>query len=113
MDNRDPLDIDYLRTQLIANGPYQRIEYFPEVSSTNTELVAAAHDGAPAWTAFLTDHQTAGRGRMGRSFSAPPRSQMPLSILIRPPTNPSPASAPCRSPPVSHSSTPSPPPKSN
>ena len=85
MDNRDPLDIDYLRTQLIANGPYQRIEYFPEVSSTNTELVAAAHDGAPAWTAFLTDHQTAGRGRMGRSFSAPPRSQMPLSILIRPP----------------------------
>ena len=63
MDNRDPLDIDYLRTQLIANGPYQRIEYFPEVSSTNT----------------------AGRGRMGRSFSAPPRSQMPLSILIRPP----------------------------
>lgn len=42
MDNRDPLDIDYLRTQLIANGPYQRIEYFPEVSSTNTELVAAA-----------------------------------------------------------------------
>ena len=54
MDNRDPLDIDYLRTQLIANGPYQRIEYFPEVSSTNTELVAAAHDGAPAWTAFLT-----------------------------------------------------------
>ena len=81
MDNRDPLDIDYLRTQLISNGPYQRIEYFPEVSSTNTELVAAAHDGAPAWTAFLTDHQTAGRGRMG--------------------------------PPVSPSSTPSPPPKSS
>lgn len=85
MDTTAPLNVDYLRDRLITNGPYNRIEYFDEVGSTNTELVAAAHAGAPAWTAFLTEHQTAGRGRMGRSFTAPPGAQLPLSILIRPP----------------------------
>lgn len=84
-DAREPLNISYLRQQLIDAGPYVCIEHSLETGSTNTDLVAAAHGGAPEWTAFLTEHQTAGRGRMGRSYTAPPGSQLPLSVLIRPP----------------------------
>lgn len=84
-DAREPLNISYLRQQLIDAGPYARIEHSMETGSTNTDLVAAAHEGAPEWTAFLTEHQTAGRGRMGRSYTAPSGSQLPLSVLIRPP----------------------------
>lgn len=84
-DPRTPLDVDYLREQLVINGPFARLEHTSSTGSTNTDLVAAAHQGAPAWTVFLTEHQNAGRGRMGRKFVSPEGAQLTLSFLIRPP----------------------------
>lgn len=81
MTSREPLDIDALRRSL---PHYARIDYAPTMGSTNTELVAAAGVGAPAWTATLTDYQTAGHGRGGRAWTAPENSQLILSVLIRP-----------------------------
>lgn len=82
---RKPLNTDFLRRELIDVGPYAQLEYREETGSTNTDLVKLAHAGVPAWTVMMTEYQSAGRGRMGRSYSAPPRSQLPMSVLIRPP----------------------------
>ena len=46
-----------------------------------------ALDGAPHGTVVLAEQQTAGRGRMGRTFVSPPGSGIYLSILIRPETD--------------------------
>ena len=54
-----------------------------ETGSTNADLVAAARTGAPAGTVLVADHQTAGRGRLGRTWQAPPGSALLCSILLR------------------------------
>ena len=46
-----------------------------ETGSTNADLVAAARAGAPAGTVLVADHQTAGRGRLGRTWQAPARQR--------------------------------------
>ncbi|MCQ9352144.1 biotin--[acetyl-CoA-carboxylase] ligase [Corynebacterium sp. 153RC1] len=79
------MNTNYLREQLVENGPYNALEHSLSTGSTNTDLVAAAHKGAAAWTVMLTEHQETGRGRMGRKFGAPAGSQLTLSFLIRPP----------------------------
>lgn len=76
---RTPLDVDKLRTL-----PFPRIDYTAETGSTNADLVKAALEGAPEWSAAVTDYQSAGRGRHGRVWTAPPMSQCTLSLLIRP-----------------------------
>ncbi len=55
-----------------------------ETGSTNTDLVAAARGGAPAGLVLVAGHQSAGRGRLGRSWSAPPGSALLCSVLLRP-----------------------------
>lgn len=57
------------------------------VGSTNTELVRLATADPGAWPApavLATDHQTAGRGRLGRSWSAPAGTSLAISVLLRP-----------------------------
>ncbi|MFV8395585.1 biotin--[acetyl-CoA-carboxylase] ligase [Corynebacterium hindlerae] len=76
---RTPLDAEKLRAL-----PLPRIDYSAETGSTNADLVKAALEGAPEWTAAVTDFQSAGRGRHGRVWTAPPMSQCTLSLLIRP-----------------------------
>lgn len=53
-------------------------------ASTNADLAAAAQAGAPEGTVHVTAHQTAGRGRLDRSWEAPPGSGVTASILLRP-----------------------------
>lgn len=62
-----------------------RLVVLPEVGSTNTELVRLAT--AEAWpepSVLVTDHQTSGRGRLGRSWSAGPGDSLAISVLLRP-----------------------------
>ena len=61
-----------------------RLEVLPEAGSTNTELVARARDGWPDRAVLVTDVQTAGRGRLGRSWTAPPGTSLAISVLVRP-----------------------------
>ncbi len=51
--------------------------------STNTDLLAAAAAGAPDRTVLYTDHQSAGRGRLDRTWTAPPGTNLLVSILFR------------------------------
>jgi BirA family biotin operon repressor/biotin-[acetyl-CoA-carboxylase] ligase len=58
--------------------PYR---YAPEAESTQRLLAADDPEGAVA----VADHQTAGRGRLGRTWTAPPGTALLCSILLRPP----------------------------
>ncbi len=54
-----------------------------ETGSTNADLVARAAAGEDvAGAVLLAEYQTAGRGRHGRNWSAPPRSQISLSVGV-------------------------------
>jgi BirA family biotin operon repressor/biotin-[acetyl-CoA-carboxylase] ligase len=64
-----------------------RLEVLEEVGSTNTELVRRVAADPAAWPApavLATDHQTSGRGRLGRTWSAPAGGSLAVSVLLRP-----------------------------
>jgi BirA family biotin operon repressor/biotin-[acetyl-CoA-carboxylase] ligase len=57
---------------------------YKSLTSTNDVLKTMAEDGAPEWTVVIAEEQTAGKGRMGRSFYSPGGTGIYLSILLRP-----------------------------
>ena len=59
--------------------------HFDSIGSTNDEAKRLAAEGAPEWTVVATDHQTAGRGRLGRGWVTPPGRALTFSVLLRPP----------------------------
>lgn len=61
------------------------LRVFDELESTNTTAKKAAAQGAAEGTLVLADRQTAGRGRMGRSFFSP-CGGIYMSLLLRPRT---------------------------
>ena len=58
--------------------------WFDEIDSTNTFLKQKALEGAADGTVVLAEFQTAGRGRMSRSFQSPKGKGIYLSVLLRP-----------------------------
>lgn len=62
----------------------KRVEYFDEISSTNTILKERAVRGEPENTIIVAEYQTAGRGRLGKSFFSPRGCGVYLSYLIKP-----------------------------
>lgn len=70
--------LSYLR-----NHPWKKaLTVLPETSSTNTYLKELAKQGAPHGTVVIANRQTAGRGRLGRSFQSP-EGGLYLSLLLR------------------------------
>jgi BirA family biotin operon repressor/biotin-[acetyl-CoA-carboxylase] ligase len=57
--------------------------HFRLTDSTNERAKALAETGAPHGTLVTADEQTAGRGRQGRTWSAPPGTSLLLSLLLR------------------------------
>ena len=51
--------------------------------STNARAKQLALAGAPHGTLVTADQQTAGRGRQGRQWTAPPRTAVLMSVLLR------------------------------
>ncbi len=58
--------------------------FFPELGSSNEEVVAQARAGAAEGLVVVADCQTAGRGRLDRSWSSPPGVNLYFSFLLRP-----------------------------
>ncbi|HMT49008.1 biotin--[acetyl-CoA-carboxylase] ligase [Dietzia sp. UBA5065] len=81
-----PLDVDALRGALVEGpgAPYSALEVVEEIGSTNAEMIRLAGLGAPDRSVLLAEYQAAGRGRLGRSWVAPPRTQVAVSVLLRP-----------------------------
>ena len=59
---------DIIRQNLKGNAEKYDISVFESVTSTNTLLKEVAENGAPDGTVIIAESQTAGKGRMGRSF---------------------------------------------
>lgn len=62
-----------------------RVEWRDAVGSTNAELSALVSDAPGAWphlSVLVTDNQTDGRGRLGRTWSAPPGTSLAASVLL-------------------------------
>jgi len=60
------------------------VEVLPEVPSTNALVADRARSGAPEWLVVATEHQTAGRGRLERTWETPGRVALTFSTLLRP-----------------------------
>ena len=58
--------------------------WYNSIDSTNTRAKELAQSGAPHGTLVLAGHQTAGRGRLGRSFSSEAGMGVYLSVILRP-----------------------------
>lgn len=57
---------------------------YPSVTSTNTVVKTMAAEGADEGLVVLAEVQSAGRGRHGRRWEAPPGSSILMSVLFRP-----------------------------
>lgn len=74
-----PLDVE-----TIANcRPENQLHYFQSIDSTMREASRLATSGAPDGTVVLTDEQTAGIGRLGRSWISEPSLGIYCSVLLR------------------------------
>lgn len=73
-----------LRRDLVDTR-FADVRWVDQTGSTNRDLMALAADGAPEGVVLVADHQTAGRGRLGRVWTAPPEASLLLSVLLRPP----------------------------
>jgi BirA family biotin operon repressor/biotin-[acetyl-CoA-carboxylase] ligase len=69
----------------VESGPFGRnIVYYERTGSTNDLARLLAKNHFPAGTLVVANEQTAGRGRMGRTWIAPPGTALLVSILFRP-----------------------------
>jgi BirA family transcriptional regulator, biotin operon repressor / biotin---[acetyl-CoA-carboxylase] ligase len=72
------------RGLLRDDSRWTAIEILERTESTNADVATAARDGAAQGLVVTTEHQVAGRGRLGRSWESPPRSGLAVSVLLRP-----------------------------
>jgi BirA family transcriptional regulator, biotin operon repressor / biotin---[acetyl-CoA-carboxylase] ligase len=88
----EPLDAAGLGRALLGRRFGVALAVVPQTGSTNRDLMETAAAGAKDGSVLIAEHQTAGRGRAGRSFESRPGLGVLLSALVAP--GPSPSRAP-------------------
>lgn len=92
MTQRPPLEVDTLRELLLAPaGPLARLDVVARTGSTNDDVVAAVTAEPEAWphgSLLVAEHQDAGRGRAGRTWTTPPRAALTCTFVARPRSGP-------------------------
>lgn len=69
----------------LSHAVAPHLDVLPEIGSTNVELAARASAAELSdFSVLVTDTQTAGRGRLGRSWVAPAGTTIAVSVLLRP-----------------------------
>ena len=81
---RPPLDVRALNRALATGTLWRDIRVVAETGSTNADVAELAKSGAAEGLVLVAEYQRTGRGRRGRSWSAPARSGLSVSILLRP-----------------------------
>jgi BirA family transcriptional regulator, biotin operon repressor / biotin---[acetyl-CoA-carboxylase] ligase len=82
---RAPLSEADLADKLLAGSPlYTSIGVIEQTGSTNADLLAAARSGAAAGAVLVAEEQTAGRGRLDRSWQSERGASLTFSVLLRP-----------------------------
>jgi BirA family biotin operon repressor/biotin-[acetyl-CoA-carboxylase] ligase len=82
--SRIPVDPAYVERRLADREvPWPAPLVVSATGSTNADLMALARAGAPEGTSIVADEQTAGRGRLGRTWVSAPGSGLWCSVLVR------------------------------
>ncbi len=81
---RETLSEKSIREYLTAKIFGSKLILLEETDSTNNDAKRIAAEGAIEGTAVLADRQTAGKGRLGRSFFSPEEKGIYMSIVLRP-----------------------------
>ncbi|MBF6614436.1 MAG: biotin--[acetyl-CoA-carboxylase] ligase [Chloroflexi bacterium] len=80
----DVYNAEVVRASLTTIIIGRQLETYEQVGSTNDLVREAGRRGAPEGLVILAEEQVAGRGRLGRVWSAPPCCCILSSILLRP-----------------------------
>ena len=80
----DRLYAEEIQAGLETSWLATEIHYFDTIDSTNRVALDLARSGSKHGTTVVADQQTAGRGRLGRSFFSPPAANLYTSIVLRP-----------------------------
>jgi BirA family biotin operon repressor/biotin-[acetyl-CoA-carboxylase] ligase len=83
-----PLTEAALRETLADLGVQAPVRFDHETASTNATALQMAEAGAPEWTLVAAGHQTAGRGRLGRTWLDEPGRSLLFSVVLRPSLEP-------------------------
>jgi len=82
---RPPLREDELARALTGAGSrWSEVTVVEAVASTNAALASLGRTDARDGLVLVAEHQTAGRGRLDRTWVAPPRAGVTMSVLVRP-----------------------------
>ncbi|WP_329197768.1 MULTISPECIES: biotin--[acetyl-CoA-carboxylase] ligase [unclassified Streptomyces] len=81
--DRPPLNAAALRRHLVGEGLWSSLEVVSSTGSTNTDLAARAGELGEG-AVLVAEEQSAGRGRLDRSWVAPARSGLFFSVLLKP-----------------------------
>jgi len=79
-DSHPPIDVSSVGS---PEGPW-RVEVVEESGSTNADVADRFRSGEGEGLVLVAEHQTAGRGRLGREWVTPPRSSLIVSFLLEP-----------------------------
>jgi BirA family biotin operon repressor/biotin-[acetyl-CoA-carboxylase] ligase len=83
--HRPPLAADALADALLPGSRLlTAVRVVARTGSTNADLLAAARAGTAAGTVLVAEEQTAGRGRLDRSWHSQPGAALTFSVLLRP-----------------------------
>ncbi|MDH3520300.1 MAG: biotin--[acetyl-CoA-carboxylase] ligase [Myxococcales bacterium] len=80
----DRLYPEQLQAGLETRWLARDIRYFDQIDSTNRAALELAREGAAHGTCVVAEAQSAGRGRLGRSFFSPPYLNLYVSVVLRP-----------------------------
>lgn len=84
---RTPLQVQQLTGNL--RHPWTTLTLVPESASTNADLARASARGEAApWTVLAAEHQSAGKGRLGRTWTSVPGTGLTFSALVPVPDQP-------------------------
>jgi BirA family transcriptional regulator, biotin operon repressor / biotin---[acetyl-CoA-carboxylase] ligase len=89
MNLSEPLPSDFAEPLARAGGRLdlfsRRVIWYPDVSSTSDIAGSLAERGAAEGLVVAANMQSAGRGRLGRTWASPPGAGLYVSVLLRPP----------------------------
>jgi len=71
----------------LAGTRFTDVRWADATGSTNLDVLRLSRDGAAEGIVVVADHQTAGRGRLGRAWTAPAGSALLSTVLLRPPAS--------------------------
>ncbi len=80
----EELSVASIEKGLTTDFVGRRVIYYRSIGSTNEVARDLAAQGAPQGTLVIADEQTAGKGRLGRRWLAPPGTSLLMSLLFRP-----------------------------